>query len=267
MPSHRPFQSRSQAHFIPFPFDEQDPLVGSAGAFETCRVRQGQVLHLEEHLRRLVESLKTLGIFSWQPERARNALVKAAKNLRDGYVRINVRQGAAERFILHRIPRARYARQELLRGLSIRVVPTRWPLGESYSAQVKGSERLVGILGRIEGGACSEVLRIGPHGYWTEGTVSNLFLVKGGRLLTPPTWLGVLEGVTRAAVFKAARRIRIEVQEVPLTRHDLFNAEEAFLTNVLMGIFPVREVDGRRIGGGRLPGPVTRRLMKALTRS
>jgi len=130
-------------------------------------------------------------------------------------------------------------------------------------AQVKSSQRLTSILARQEGINSDEVLLLGAHGYLTEGTVSNLFLVKDSTLVTSPGWQGILEGVTRGLVRKAARRMRIPYLEIPVTRHDLFNADEAFLTNVLMDILPVRQVDGRRIGT-KVPGPITQRLGRAL---
>jgi branched-chain amino acid aminotransferase len=130
-------------------------------------------------------------------------------------------------------------------------------------ASVKCSERLSGVLARLEGPGATEVLSLNRQGYLTEGTVSNLFLVKDRRLFTPPAWAGVLEGVTRRKVWQAARRLGIPVCEVLLTRHEMFNADEAFLTNVLMEILPIRVVDGRRIGS-RVPGAVTRRLMRAM---
>ena len=147
----------------------------------------------------------------------------------------------------------------------MKTVAVRWPLGETAAAQVKLSERLPGVLARLEGSGVPEVLRIGPHGYLTEGSVSNLFLVKRGVLMTPPAWLGVLEGVTRSRVLRAASRLRIPVQEIPVTRHDLFNADEAFLTNVLMEALPIREADGRRIGT-KVPGAVTRTIQRFLSR-
>ena len=176
-------------------------------------------------------------------------------------MRINVRRSG--KMILHQHPGDPYDKAKILRGICLRTVPTRWPLGEPDSAQVKGSERLSSILARIEGADAPEVLRIGPHGYLTEGTVSNLFFIKKRKLVTPPRWVGVLEGVIRTEVLKVARTLRIPIEEIPITRHDLFNADEAFLTNVLMGIFPVREVDGRRIGE-RIPGSITRQLMQRL---
>ena len=130
-------------------------------------------------------------------------------------------------------------------------------------AGAKHSDRLSNILARAEAGDAGEFLRFNAEGYLTEGTVSNLFLVRNGELLTPATWLGVLDGVTRRHVLRAAARLRIPASETVVTRHELFNAEEAFLTNVLMGIMPVREADGRRIGR-HVPGPITRRLSNAI---
>jgi len=120
------------------------------------------------------------------------------------------------------------------------------------------------FYGRKSSREPAEVLRVGIHGYPTEATTSNVFLVRGGVLTTPPLWLGVLEGVTRGKVLEVARELKIAVAEIPITRHDLFNAEEAFLTNVLMGILPIREVDGRRIGT-KIPGPITQRLIQTLS--
>jgi len=117
------------------------------------------------------------------------------------------------------------------------------------------------ILARLEGDGSFEVLRLNFQGYLTEGTISNFFLVKDGILYTPPAWIGVLQGISRARVLRAARRWRMEVREIPVTRHELFNADEAFLTNVLMGVLPIRRVDGRAIGSN-VPGPWTLRFMR-----
>jgi len=235
----------------------------ASGAFETCRVRRGRVLRLEEHLRRLRASLKTVGIFSWDEALARRELARAARGLKEGHVRIAVRRTGEPRILIHAHPGIPYSSRQRRQGVPLRTVPTRWPAGETAWAQAKTSERLSGVLARMEAPGVPEVLRLGPGGDVTEGTVSNLFFVREGALVTAPPWLGVLEGVTRARVIRAAKGLKIPVREVPFSRHDLFNAEEAFLTNVLMGILPVRELDGRRIGG-RVPGPVTRKLTKRM---
>ena len=241
--------------------DVVPPEFDASGVFETCRVRAGRVLHLEEHLCRLKCSLKTAGIFDWDEPPARREMAREAKGLEQGYLRIAVRREGRPRILIHRQGKIPYSKKETSGGIAVRTVPTRWPAGETGWAQAKSSERLSGVLARAEAPETSEVLRLGPHGYVTEGTVSNLFFVTRGELITAPAWTGVLEGITREKVIKAARKLRIAVRETPFTRHDLFNAQEAFLTNVLMGVLPVRQVDGRRIGE-RTPGPVTRRLMK-----
>ena len=235
----------------------------ASGVFETCRVEKGKVLHLEEHLDRLRSSLKTLGISPCPEQGARDLLKESARGMLDGYVRIAIRRTGTPRMIIHRCPRLPYSKEQIRRGISVTTVPSRMAPVEAVQGRVKSSERLSGILARTEAPESLEVLRIGPQGYLTEGTISNIFLVKGNTLMTPPAWLGVLEGVTRAHVIEAAKRLKIPVQEVPVTRHDLFNADEAFLTNVLMGILPIRQADGRRIGAA-IPGPITHRLMQAI---
>ena len=187
----------------------------------------------------------------------------AAREMKEGTLRIAVRRQGTPRILIHRSPGLPYSEKQLSEGIALRTVPSRWPAGETGWAQVKSSERLSGVLARMEAPEAAEVLRLGPHGYVTEGTVSNLFFIRGGELVTAPAWAGILEGVTRSRVIRAAGKLRLAVREIPFTRHDLFNAEEAFLTNVLMGILPVRQVDGRRVGE-KTPGPVTRKLMREI---
>lgn len=165
--------------------------------------------------------------------------------------------------MIHQRSGTPYSPGQISEGISITTVANRHPAAESIHPQAKQSHQLPGILAKADALNSLEVLRIGPHGYLTEGTVSNLFLLKEGVLKTPPGWLGVLGGVMKGRVLEAASRLKIPVKEAPLTRHDLFNAEEAFLTNVLMEILPIRQVDGRAIGV-RVPGPVTRRLLQEI---
>ena len=235
----------------------------ASGAFETCRVRKARVIHQKEHMSRLEGSLKTLGISPLETGVLERELARAARKVGEGFVRVAVRRVGRPRIIIHEEPHLPYKRKELDHGISVVTAATRQPGTQALPAQAKYSERLSSILARMEGKIAPEILRLNSLGFLTEGTVSNLFIVKEGELLTPPTWLGVLEGVTRDQVFQVARRLRIPMRETPLTRHDLFCADEAFLTNVLMGVGPIREVDGRRIGAA-VPGPITRCLMKAM---
>jgi len=106
-----------------------------------------------------------------------------------------------------------------------------------------------------------EAIMLNSHGFISECTGDNIFIVSDGRLLTPALYMGVLEGITRDEVMALAARDGIEVRETTLTRHDVFNADECFLTGTAAEIIPVVKVDGRLIGDGK-PGPVTRRLME-----
>ena len=119
-----------------------------------------------------------------------------------------------------------------------------------------------------------EAILLSHSGYVTECTGENIFVVKGRQLLTPPPYIGVLRGITRKTVMELAQRLpaprhaarqagqRLQVREELLTRHDLFNADEVFLTGTAAEIVPVVKIDGRVIGAGA-PGPVTHALQQA----
>ncbi len=238
-------------------------LFDSSGCFETIRVENGRPVNLREHIQRINESLHALAVDFYGQDNLAAEIRREARRIGSGYVRVTVNRYGERRTVLHASARTRYTPALQKWGVRLRTVPTRWPSGETARSLSKHSERLSSILARCEGGEAFDVLRLGSHGLLTEGTVSNFFFVKEGTLFTPPAWVGVLEGITRKKVLQAARRLKIPVKEVPVTRHDLFNADEAFLTNVLMRLLPIREVDGRRIGE-IVPGPVTRRLMSKL---
>jgi branched-chain amino acid aminotransferase len=104
-----------------------------------------------------------------------------------------------------------------------------------------------------------EAILLSPNGYVSECTGENLFVVKGGRLLTPPTSAGALEGITQDSVVTIARDLGYEVAESNLLRTDLYLAEEAFLTGTAAEVVPIRSVDDREIGD---PGPVTRSIQE-----
>ena len=107
------------------------------------------------------------------------------------------------------------------------------------------------------------------QGYVCEGTGDNIFIYRKGKLITPPPYLGILEGITRAAVIDLARQENIPIEETPFTRHDVYVSDECFLTGTAAEVIPVIEADMRTIGAGK-PGPVTRRLMekfRALTQN
>ena len=132
----------------------------------------------------------------------------------------------------------------------------------ALSPRIKSLNYLNNILAKIEGlqAGCIEALMLNHKGEIAECTGDNIFLVRQGRILTPPTDAGILEGITRDAVIGLARQMDIEVREIPLTKHDVYIADECFLTGTAAEVVPVVTVDSRTIGDGR-PGPITRKLM------
>jgi branched-chain amino acid aminotransferase len=107
-----------------------------------------------------------------------------------------------------------------------------------------------------------EALFMTAAGSVNESTASNVGIVRQGVIRTPPCWQGLLAGITRDVLFELAASLRVPIEETPLTRHDLYNADEAFMTSTLKEVLGVAEIDGRRIGTGT-PGPLTRRLRRA----
>jgi branched-chain amino acid aminotransferase len=132
----------------------------------------------------------------------------------------------------------------------------------ALSPRIKSLNYLNNILAKIEGlqAGCIEALMLNHKGELSECTGDNIFLVRKGCLQTPPIDAGILEGITREAVIELAREKDIQVDEIPLTKHDIYIADEAFLTGTAAEIVPVVKVDSRTIGEG-VPGPMTRDLM------
>ena len=160
-----------------------------------------------------------------------------------------------------------YPKKLYERGLALITVATQRNVPEALNPQIKSLNYLNNILAKLEAinAGYEEAIMLSHSGYVTECTGENLFIVKGKRLLTPPPYVGVLRGITRQTVMDLAGDRRLEVREELLTRHDLFNADEVFLTGTAAEIVPVVKIDGRVIGGGR-PGPVTKQLQQGFRR-
>jgi len=158
------------------------------------------------------------------------------------------------------------------RGIAIAVVPTRkFPVGQ-IDPQAKFSARLGSILAVMDAqlrGVEEALFLDADTGSVTESTASNFGIIKRGAFLAAPCWLGLLPGITWLALIDMARRAGLTIEETPLTRHDVYNADEAFLSSTIKEVLPVTTIDGRRIGSGA-PGHYTKRLLhafRALVRS
>ncbi len=246
------------------------------GVFEGIRSYGGKVFRLDEHLDRLWNSAKAIIL---EIPMTKAEMAKAIYNtlevnkIKDGYIRVVVTRGVGSLgldpnrcsnpqiiIITDRI--ALYPAELYERGLEIITVSTVRNHPAALSPRIKSLNYLNNILAKIEGvqAGCIEALMLNCKGEVAECTGDNIFLVRQGRLLTPPLEACILEGITRDVVIDLARQTGIAVLETPLTKHDVYIADECFLTGTAAELVPVVKVDSRMIGSGA-PGPVTRDLM------
>ncbi|MBI3864587.1 MAG: branched-chain-amino-acid transaminase [Planctomycetia bacterium] len=255
------------------------------GVFEGIRVYGGKVFLLTEHLDRLYESARAIRLEIPMTKAdlaaATNSTV-AANGLSDGYVRLVVSRGAGTlgldprktanpQIIIIADTITMYPPETYQQGLKLITASTIRNHPQALSARIKSLNYLNNIMAKIEGtdAGCVEALMLNHKGEVAECTGDNLFIVSRGVLKTPPVDAGILEGITRNAVIRLAREAKIPVAETTLLRHDIYVAEECFLTGTAAEVVPVTSLDGRPIGDGK-PGPVTRDLLerfRRLTRS
>jgi branched-chain amino acid aminotransferase len=255
------------------------------GVFEGIRSYAGKVFRLKQHLDRLWNSAKAIWLEIPMTQEAMAKAIQdtlATNGILDGYIRLVVTRGVGTlgldpnrcsqpQVIIITDKITLYPDELYEKGLEIVTVSTQRNHPAALNARIKSLNYLNNILAKIEGlqAGCIEALMLNHKGEVAECTGDNIFLVRGGKLLTPPTDAGILEGITREAVMELARGAGIEVREIPLTKHDVFIADECFLTGTAAEVVPVVKVDSRTIGDGT-PGPITRDLMerfRRLTRS
>ncbi len=247
------------------------------GVFEGLRSYRGKVFRLEQHLKRLWDSARAICL---EIPMTRESLAKAvndtlaANGIRDGYIRLVVTRGVGTlgldpnrtsdpQVIIITDHIALYPEEFYRNGLEIVTASTIRNHPAALSPRIKSLNYLNNILAKIEGAkaGCVEALMLNHKGEVAECTGDNIFLVRAGVLLTPPLDAGILEGITRDAVIELAREAGREVREMALTRHDVYSADECFLTGSAAEAIPVVKVDDRPIGDGK-PGPVTRDLIE-----
>ena len=246
------------------------------GIFEGIRIYSGNVFRLEEHLERLEYSAKAILLkMPWSRKEISDATCETCRqnNLADGYIRLVVTRGIGDLGLspwLCPIPSIfiiadkinLYPQECYTKGLDIVTVPTRRINSAAFSPAIKSLNYLNNILAKIEArqAGVSEAIMLNDQGYVAECTGDNIFIVHKGEIITPSASQGALKGITRGAIFDVAKSIGVPIREDNLTRYDIWNADEAFLTGTAAETVPVVKLDGREIGDGK-PGPVFAKVL------
>ncbi len=248
------------------------------GVFEGLRVYGGKVFRLKEHVARLYDSAKAIWL---EIPMSREEMVDAVNTVvkknqeADCYVRLIVTRGAGTlgldpnrtsdpQVIIITAPIALYPDELYQNGLEIVTVSTIRNHPAALNPRIKSLNYLNNILAKLEGlqAGCQEALMLNHKGEVAECSADNIFVVRDGVLTTPPIDAGILDGITRNAVLELAAEKGIPCREAAMTRHDVFVADECFLTGSAAEVIAVVKVDNRVIGDGK-PGPITLDLSAA----
>jgi branched-chain amino acid aminotransferase len=246
------------------------------GIFEGIRFYNGRVFRLEEHLLRLWDSARSICLeIPMSMGEMTEALLETIRqnDLRDGYIRLVVTRGVGNlglnpaqckrpSVIIIAAQIALYPEAVYQSGLTVVTCATRRTNPGALNPAVKSLNYLNNVMARIEANLASadEALMLNDQGNVAECTADNVFIIKNGQIFTPPISAGALRGITRAVVFEIAAELGIKITEADITRHDVFIADECFLTGTAAEVIPVIKADGRPIGNGK-PGSITARMI------
>ena len=245
------------------------------GVFEGIRVYEGNIFRLQQHLQRLYHSAQCLLLtlpLNMADMRAAIVETVTRRNLPNQYVRVVFSRGAGDLGLDPRhCPRpsvviiadtmSLYPAHFYTHGLELVTVATRRTSISALDPRIKSLNYLNNILAKIEAqqAGALEAVMLNSEGYVAECTADNIFFVREGRLYTPATAAGALQGVTRDSMLEVAQNYSIPIEEGFFTRYDLYTADECFMTGTGAEIVPVVRLDGRTIGTGQ-PGPLTAQL-------
>ena len=248
------------------------------GVFEGIRAYNGRVFKLKEHVDRLFCSAKAILLKIPISHKAICDAVRGTcrrNKIRNGYIRLVGTRGAGTLGLdPNRCKKPQvisiaetiqlYPKEIYERGLEIVTVPTTRNHANAVNPAIKSLNYLNNILAKIEANnaGCLEAIMLNSQGFVTECTGDNIFILNNKKMHTPPLSSGALHGITRGVVIGLAKEMGIEVAEPNLTRYDLFNAAECFITGTAAEVVPVVKIDGRTVGNGR-PGKWTAMFIKA----
>jgi len=248
------------------------------GVFEGIRVYNGKVFQCQAHVDRLFNSARYIRLaVPYTKQEITQAIhdTIAANAVTDGYIRLVVTRGEGTLGLSpNRCPTpgvfiiadqiALYPEEMYRDGMAVIIAKTVRTSPRMLSPAVKSLNYLNNIMANLEAtdAGVAEAVMLNEHGNISECTGDNIFIVVGGKLITPPVGAGILEGITRTVVMRLAGKLAIPVAERDIIPDQLYQADECFLTGTAAEVIAVTKVDGRTIGSGR-PGPVTSRLLAA----
>jgi branched-chain amino acid aminotransferase len=248
------------------------------GVFEGIRVYGAAVFRLDRHLARLRVGASAIGLtIPGGIEFVREVVLETVRAYgeSEAYLRVVITRGEGDLGVdptsCHNprlfclVDRVRiFPEQKLREGLDLVVSSLRRPPPDVLDPRVKSLNYLNNALAKLEArrAGADEALLLNSAGRVAEASVANVFVVKDGRLVTPPVTEGALEGITRASILELAESLGIDTRQEPLARYDLLAADEVFLTGSGAGVVPVRSLDGVLIGTGQ-PGPMVAKLREA----
>ena len=247
------------------------------GVFEGIRAYNGRVFKLKEHVDRLFNGARAIML---EPPVSKEEMQEVVletlrqNNLKDAYIRLVVTRGKGDLGLdPDKCPMptvfciasgiTMYPEEMYEKGMEVVTVPTRRNAPEAVNPQMKSLNYLNSIMAKLEAklAGVQEALLMNNEGYVAEASGDNIFIVKDGKLITPPESIGILEGITRNSVMELARKRGIPVEARIFTRYDIYSSDECFLTGSAAEAIPIVKVDGRTIGSGK-PGEMTKLLIK-----
>jgi len=251
------------------------------GIFEGIRIYDGNIFRLEEHLERFEFSAKALMLnLPWSRQEISEVVCESCRinGLTNGYIRLIATRGKGDLGLSpEKCPTPTlisiadaielYPEEFYEQGLKIVTVPTRRTNPAALNPAIKSLNYLNNIMGKIEArqAGALEAIMLNDQGLVAECTGDNLFVLMKGKLFTPSAQQGALKGITRDTIFDIASELGVPIAEHELTRYDIWNSEECFLTGTGAEVIPVVALDGRQIGDG-VPGEVFKRIRESFGR-
>lgn len=246
------------------------------GIFEGIRVYNGKIFECKAHVDRLFESAAAIRLkMPMTGDEITAAMEKcvATNKIVNGYIRLVVTRGvgtlgidptrtACPSVIIIADNIQLFSPELYEKGMALITAATCRNHPNALPARVKSLNYLNNILAKMEAiqAGCEEAVMLNHEGYVAECSGDNIFVVKDGELSTPPPHAGLLLGITRGVIIRLARKRGLAVHEMVLTRHDLYTADECFVTGTGAEIMPINKIDNRVIGSG-VAGPITRQLL------